>query len=246
MIPTLLWRCPLCKTHDALTHQPRRFRHDLVSCQACGTQWELIRVVGGNDYRLRVVAGERAGFEQPLSAWYDMVKADVRLEPMTDASLLLEPGEALYLKSKAVELSIQAANPFFSTTGEGEPQPFQPGEIHFGTHFAMPVGLGRLFLTSERLICLSPGKVYPHLAADEKSAYVPTSPTDGTMYTYSFWLKSVPSAYLFMDVHFTIFYEGALYMFRFTEESLLKWFTYFAEVCKGIEARYGNPIELTW
>lgn len=152
MLPTLLWRCPICRTHEALVHQERRFRHDLIHCTACQTRWELIRVVGGPDYRLRVLSGKEAGEERPLAEWYDLMMQDLALVPLEHPTWPLagvsQPGEVLYLHCPQVRVLADPQDPIFAQSGA----PQAAGAV---TPFGLrPLGLGQLFFTSLRLLCL--------------------------------------------------------------------------------------------
>lgn len=218
MVPTLLWRCPLCKTHDALIQKPRWFRPDLVRCTACGRVWELIRVVGGPDYRMRIVQGEGVGLERPLAEWYDLVKADLKLEPIADPSLDLEPGEALYLKSKAVELHAVRDDPLFEGIFVRKGKPFLTSNSH--QRMLERLGVGKLFLTDQRLIIQIGGR------------------------SYSLWLKSLGAVWLRTDRFLMIRVREQIYIFRFLEESLLKWLTHLKLAVKPVEERYKLRIRI--
>lgn len=212
MVPTLLWRCPLCQTHDALVQKPRWFRPDLVRCTACGTIWELIRIVGGRDYRMRIVQGREVGLERPLAEWYDLVKADLTLEAIVDPSLDLEPGEALYLKSKAVELVALRDDPLFEGFFVRKGKPSLTSHAH--PPMLERLGVGMLLLTDQRLILRIRGKFY------------------------SLWLKSLGAVWLERDRFLVVRVGEQFYLFRFLEESLLKWLTYLKRAIKPVEERY--------
>lgn len=220
MVPTLLWRCPLCKTHDALVQKPRWFRPDLVRCTACSTIWELIRIVGGPDYQMRIVQGREVGLERPLAGWYDVVKADLKLEPMADPSLDLQPGEALYLKSKAVELVALRDDPLFEGVFVWTRKP----SLMRNSHQPMleRLGMGTLFLTDQRLIIQIDGR------------------------SYSLWLKSFGAVWLERDRFLIVRMREQFYLFRFLEESLLKWLTYLKLAVKPVEELYKVRIHMAY
>lgn len=217
MLPTLLWRCPLCKTHDALIDKERHFRPDLIHCTACGTHWALIRVVGGPDYRLRVLNGEWAGEERPLAEWYDMVKADLRLTPVAEPAILLEAEELLYLQSGPVELTALSNDPLFW------PQVPEVQGDQKGGPMLDQVGIGELFLTSQRLIF----RLGPQ--------------------AYSLWLRSLRAVLLQTDRFFILRCEKRrVYLFRFLEESLLKWLAYLRLVIGPVEEAHGLKVHLPY
>ena len=55
-VAQLLFECPVCRTQESLV-QRRRFRWPKnVICQACGTRWELRRVIE-HDFRMKIVEG---------------------------------------------------------------------------------------------------------------------------------------------------------------------------------------------
>ncbi len=212
----LLWRCPLCATNDALVHVERRFRADRVYCRHCGAEWRLRRVPGDNFY-LRLERGEgraESGDERSLTAWYDAMKATVRLEPLRDPAVALERGETLYLASGATELIAEESDPlFFPVPPGGGTTRRDKGEV--GGRIA---GRGRLFLTNRRLIWQSGGR------------------------SWSWPLARLNSAYAFVDYGVMFLIEMRLYMAHFLEESLLKWVTYLALVAPLVEAETGHRI----
>ena len=217
MLPTLLWRCPLCLTHDTLVHNERFLRPDIVRCTACDTRWKLKRVVGGPDYRLRVLNGERAGEERPLSEWYDMVKADLELIPIEDPIVPLETEESLYLQSGPVELSALNDDLLFwpqRSLVEGDNTKDQVMET---------VGTGRLYLTDRRMI----------FNLDKQAN--------------SIWLRTLRAVLLQTDRYLILRCEQRrLYMFEFLEESLLKWLAHLKMLVKPVEEALGLSIHLPY
>lgn len=207
----LLWRCPLCATNDALVHRRRVFRPEWVRCRACGTVWQVIRVMG-EDYRLRVIEGERAwvGLELPLAEWYDRMKAGLELVPLKDVPLALPEGEVGYLQSRRARLFARTNDPTFF----GEAAARVPEEQ---AHTRV-VGWGQILLTNERLIW------------------------QGALGSYDFWLKRLISVHAIFNVALQFFYQETLYQFRFSEESLLKWLTYIAYAGRRIKEVYGHTI----
>lgn len=150
MISTLLWRCPNCKTQDALTHEKRRIRHDLVTCNACQTQWKLIRVFGGPDYKMQVISGEHIGLEQPVAKWYDQMMAELILEPIHHPGWpiegISEPGEDLYLFSPVINAFSLPDDPIFQ---DEKFTPVDGGALPIGLE---PIGPGQLAFTPDRLV----------------------------------------------------------------------------------------------
>jgi hypothetical protein len=215
MIPTLLWRCPLCATDDALIHIERRFRADRLYCTHCRAEWRVRRVPGDNFY-LKLTVGQNGILptdERSLATWYDVMKATLRLEPRHDPALTLDPGETLYLASGAAELQAEASDPLFFPTSEPR-RKLDKRDIE-----GRSAGRGRLFLTDRRLAWLSQGP--PH----------------------SFSLAHLNSAYAVMDVGLALMVERRLYTVYFFEESLLKWVTYLALVAQQVLAETGHRIE---
>lgn len=212
MLPTLLWRCPICKTNDALSHRSPRLRRDLVSCSACQTVWELIRVLG-KDYRMRIIEGAKKGFELPLAEWYDVMKEDFHLVPVTEPSPPLEPGEVLHLASKEVEFQALETDRVFWP--QPAPTSLEPDNSPPLPPLMKRVGIGRLFLTNRRLVCQINDR------------------------TVSVWLKSVRAVELVTDRFMILRHQDGLYMFTFLRESLLKWLTYIAQAMPAIEKEFG-------
>ncbi len=146
MIPVLLWRCPVCRTDDALRQTRGWWKPDRLWCAHCHVMWEVRRVFQG-DYRLRVIGGDAAphGEEAPLAQWYDRMKASLQLLPLHDPGLDLEPGELLWAKSKRVKIFREV------------PRSGDTSGVYFRNE---KLGTGRLFLTNERLIWKGPQQQY--------------------------------------------------------------------------------------
>jgi len=218
MIPLLLWRCPLCAVNDALVHIERRFRADRLRCRACGAEWRLRRVPGDNFYlELRTGPGgvaPRRRDERSITAWYDAMKATLRLEPIHDPALALTADEVLYLASGPAELHAEADDPLFFPVAD-PPAATRRDKRHIE---GRRVGRGRLFLTNRRL-------VWQH---------------EGT--ARAFALRRLNSVHTVMDDGLTLMVEMRLYTVRFLEESLLKWLTYLALLAPQVEAETGHRI----
>jgi hypothetical protein len=218
MIPTLLWRCPLCATNDALLHVERCFGADRVHCRHCQAEWRLRRVPGDNFY-LNLVIGQdgtppHADDERSVTAWYAAMKATLRLEPLWEPPVALEAGEALYLASGPAALIAEEDDPLFF--------PVPPGRgtlrLDKGDVGGKPAGRGRLLLTNRRLIWQGEGV------------------------TCSWPLARLNSAYAFLNYGIMFLVEMRLYTVHFLQESLLKWVTYVALVAPLVEAETGHRI----
>lgn len=233
MIPTLLWRCPLCETNDALIHLPRRLRADLVRCTHCSAQWR-VRCVLGDDYYLKlvkvnegavekrprrsisesIIAEDLRGLELPLREWYEIMKRLVSLSAVDDPPVSLQSGELAYLVSGPVDLTAEANDPlFFSGTGEFGDVVLEKGKVE-----GVLVGRGTLILTNRRIVWQGDGRAC------------------------SFPLESVSSAHTLLDYGVAFMVGMRLYITGFLEESVLKWITYLALVARELEAETGHRI----
>jgi hypothetical protein len=219
VIPTLLWRCPLCHVEDALQHTVHWFRNDEVECRACSTAWEVWRVLG-RDFRLRVVGGEPAmiGREEALADWYDLMKASVRLVPRPEVGPSLEEGEDCYLRSHMADLFMEEDNPLLELWTEEAPW---ASERDPGLSFTEKAASGHLWLTSERFIWMS---------GEQR---------------LTFRLTRILAAYAQGNRFFAIIYGQRLYKLRFRQESILKWLTYTALVAQRLEQVADHRIALS-
>jgi hypothetical protein len=221
VIPSLLWRCPLCATHDALVHKRTFLRPDVVSCTACGARWR-VRRIPGDDFYLRLDKPSAAhpmpaGREQPLTAWYDQMKSGLRLETIQSPQISLNPGENLYLALQAAELWTAADDPL--ATGR---QADSPKNISLSDEdLAVRLGYGDLFLTNQRLAWQS-----------EK-------------YNQDFPLTRIQGAYAIGNLGLAIASGMRLVFFHFPHQSPLKWASYFSLVALQVQAETGRRIETT-
>jgi hypothetical protein len=235
MLPTLLWRCPLCKTHDALTHEPRRLRPDLIRCTACQARWELKRVVGGPDFRLRLLGGKGPGEERPLAEWYDRMMAGLALAPIAHpvwpVAGISAPGEELYLHSPQVRVLADADNPIFRDAPLNPPNPSTSLRAGVGGKGGpRPLGAGQLLFTSHHLLCLlapPPAAVmgaHPAVPGNMMAAAPP-----GVVQVprpLSLPWAELTSADTLMDRAFVTIFGERLYAFMLNGQSPLKWLAY--------------------
>ena len=214
MIPTLLWRCPLCETNDALVHLPRRFRRDLVQCRHCSAEWRVRRALGDDYYLEPVQSSEVVGQERPLREWYSDMKRTVGLVPIEAPEVSLQAGEMAYLVSGPVDLTAEANDPLFF------PAPDSPAVVHLEKSKVrgVVVGRGTLVLTNQRLIW------------------------QGNGHTCSFSLENINSAHTLLDYGVAFMAGMRLYIASFLEESVLKWITYLSLVAHQVEAETGHRI----
>jgi len=134
MIPTLLWRCPICAVNDALVHTTRWPLRDRVDCTHCHARWLVSRKVGENFY-LKLVS-TKSPVERSISAWYDEMKKTIRLETISNPAIVLDARESLYLISMPAELWTES--PDLDVDQEVE-------------EIGVFAGYGHLFLTDKRL-----------------------------------------------------------------------------------------------
>jgi hypothetical protein len=220
MMTLLLWRCPVCGTNDALQYQVRWFRPDHLRCSHCSTLWEVRRVIG-EDYRLRVIAGEiaPAGLELPLAEWYDRMKAAFKLEPLGDQPVELGSDEVLYLEGTQVPLIVRTGNPLLNGW-EGREAPTGPLSEELAPQWDT-VGVGRLLFTNQRLIW------------------------QGDPGACDFWWDRVNAAFTWFIEIFGIMYGTTTYRFEIPGQSILKWLTYSGYLAKEIQAKTGHSIAVS-
>ena len=209
MIPTLLWRCPLCAQNDSLKQKSRLASPVQIQCLHCQTRWKVRRVIG-DDYWLQVTQStafpEKVGIDHPLTHWYDRMKETISLVPVSDPIAPLETGEKLYLASRQVLFIVNPNDPLVH-----EDHAKDLKEIKwFST--GVKLGTGRVFLTDRRVIWLL-----------DKGKY------------YAFPLTKINSVYAAANQALVLLFEIRLLELRFLEESLLKWLTYFAFVAKKVK-----------
>lgn len=283
MLPTLLWRCPLCATNDALTQSPRPFRDDLVRCRACRAEWRLRRMPGddfylelthvgddqgaawrlpagggpqdtpsqaGDKHRTSNIRHRTSDMQHPVAAWYDAMKATVRLAPIHDPALALGPGETLYLASGPAILHAEEDDP------RCFPAPVPNPPMHQAEKITMRSGLeasaGHSLDPKKPAKTSSPADSPPYI---DKRAVRGRSVGAGRLFltdrrlawqgeavACDFPLARLNSAYALLADGLVLMVELRLYTVRFLRESLLKWVTYIALVAPQVEAATGHRI----
>jgi 1-acyl-sn-glycerol-3-phosphate acyltransferase len=219
--PLLLWRCPVCRTNDALIHERQRFRPQTVGCQVCDTRWEMERVMG-KDFRLKVVEGppDLIGLDMPLSTWYDEMKRGFQPSPITVSDVELLPDEEVYLEVSGSSLSPYQPNALFDGwAGREPPQAQSPGQHELGDWTT--IGEGRLLLTSHRLLWQGP---------------------QGEL---DFTWPSVTAVSIWMVNTLGIRYGTAPYRFSLSQETGLKWLTYAGTLALEAAERDGHTVTVT-
>jgi hypothetical protein len=233
VIPALLWRCPLCTTHEALVHKRSFLRPEVVYCTACRARWR-VRRIPGDDFYLRLVeppSGGSTPSEQELSlaTWYDRMKTGLRLVSVQDPSFPLHPQETLYLASQAVELWVAAGDRLAGsqaleadeTPGAVSPADSPPKSYPTGEDLVVLAGSGRLFLTNQRLAWQSQEKPenFPHAC--------------------------IQGVHAIVNLGLAVTVGMRLVFFRFLSESPLKWVSYFSLVAEAVQAETGRPIAIS-
>lgn len=276
MIPTLLWRCPLCATDDALAQIPRPFRGDLVRCCACRAEWRLRRVLGDDFYLKLTRDGDRRGMalrlptggdrclptegdrkgaplqdgdERSVAAWYDAMKATVRLAPIHDPALALHPGETLYL----------ASGPAILHAEEDDPRCF-PAPVPTASTCRAEIRVPRSGIEASAGHLFNPKKPAKASIPEDPPHFMDKRAVRGRMVgagrlfltdrrlawqgetACDFPLARVNSAYALLADGLVLMVEMRLYTVRFLRESLLKWVTHIALVAPQVEAATGHRI----
>jgi 1-acyl-sn-glycerol-3-phosphate acyltransferase len=217
-VALLLWRCPVCHTNDALIHERRRLRPQVVSCQACDTRWE-VRHVPGKDFRLKVVAGapDLVGLDMALSTWYDETRRDFQPSPVSVPDVDLLPDEEVYLEVSGASLSPYRPNALFDGwTGREPPQAQLPGRRQLADWGSL--GEGRLLLTSHRLLWQGPPGELDFMWPSTRAV--------------SLWLLNT----------LAIVYGTAPYRFSLGQEVGLKWLTYAGTLALQAAEREGHTV----
>ena len=218
----LLWQCPICRTNDALVHERLRFRPQTLHCEACGTRWELRRVVG-KDFRLKVVEGspEWLGLDMALSTWYDLMLHNFSPAPIKVSGMNLLPGEEVYLETDHARLLPYRPNALFDGWQEREPPKSQPPGRRDLADWSS-IGEGRLLLTSHRLLWQSPEReldfVWPSVTA------------------INMWIVNTLG----------IRYGTAPYRLAVGQEAGLKWLTHAGLLARQAAQREGRTVVVSY
>ena len=218
-VAQLLWRCPMCHTEESLLHKHRQFGRDKVRCRACGTRWSLWRVVH-HDYRMKVEEGhpDMVGLELPLTTWYDKAREDFELKPIDVSGIELRPGEEVYLTTDGVEFKAYHPNPLFDGFTPGEaPRSVGRGLRTYGDFESL--GVGQLFVTSERLVWQGPaGEIYLE------------------------WPRFAALNILMMDTLYAL-YGSQQYRFDLAGQTPLRWITYTGTLAKRAAEADGHELQ---
>lgn len=216
MIPLLLWRCPVCGADESLVHTRRFLRPEWLHCRCCNARW-LVQRKPGDDFYLIPQGESLQKTACGLADVYREMKQKVTLIPIRDESVLLQPGEELYLVSKPAVLHAEETDEVFF------PGQAAPPLLEKRRTAGRPVGPGRLALTNERWIWLGD-------AGTEQQRFV------------AFPLQKVQSVYAMMDYGLSFLIGLRLYCVDLAQESCLKWITYYALVARQVLADSGHSI----
>ncbi len=95
-LPKVLYRCPNCHTVEGLS-VVRPLAANQIECRSCFSSWRV-------DLRSRVTPvdeyGRAVGESRTVAEWYQRIRA-LPLTPIRSALVRLEPGERLFLVSRA-------------------------------------------------------------------------------------------------------------------------------------------------
>jgi hypothetical protein len=220
-VAQLLFECPVCRTEESLV-QTRRFRWPKkVSCQACGTVWELQRVIE-HDFRMRVVEGppDLIGLDMPLTAWYDEMMASFRPKAIDVSGIDLLSAEVVYLEKSGVALLPYHPNPLFEAWSEREPPKKTKGRREYAGWSS--IGVGQLLLTSHRLLWRGHDR------------------------ELDFMWSSVNAISAYMMNILAIRYGGAMYRFDLGNALLLKWLKHAAYAAKKVAQVDGHELSISY
>ena len=221
-VAQLLWQCPVCHTDESLLHLHPHLRSQTVTCQACGTRWEL-EPIPGHDFRLRVLEGgpDLEGLDMPLSDWYQYTKGSFRPTVTQVPGVQLRPGEQAHLARADVEFVPYRPNTLFDGwTGRQPPKAQPPGRHELADWDA--IGKGQLILTSHRVIWQGP---------------------QGEL---DFDWESVTAVYLWMTSTLGIKYGSASYRFNLGNVVALKWLAYAGEMARRQAELDGHKVTISY
>jgi hypothetical protein len=258
MIPTLLWRCPLCATDDALAQIVRPLRGDLVRCRACRAEWRLRRIPGDDFYMRLTHSGPRpprqvadSGVpnlfgghpddEHSVATWYAAMKATVRLTPIHAPAFEPLPGETLFLASGPATLQAEETDPLFFPVPEagaaGRADKQDAPACHLVTVSpSHRVAAGRADKRAVRGRMVGSGRLF---LTDRRLAW------QGEAAACDFPLARLNSAYALMADGLVLMVEMRLVTVRFRQESLLKWVTFIGLIAPRVETATGHRIAVS-
>lgn len=220
-VALLLWRCPVCKTNDALVHQDSWVRKRSVHCQACRTKWEFKRIPG-HDFRMAVIEGdaELVGLDMPVSAWYEKMKEGFAPEPIPITDEGLEKDELVYLENDNVSLMVSPPSHLSDDWEDGEAPASKP---RGGSQYAKweSIGEGKLLMTEQRLVW-----------------------RDQVRELYFNW-SSVIAVHNWTPNTLGITYGSARYQIPLGSEAGLKWLTYMGAFVKKAADQDGHKYRLS-
>jgi len=214
MIPILLWRCPQCHRNDALIEEKKFLRPWLVKCTNCHTIWKSKRIMG-EDFQLTVITCPTDKSKEGIVHPLAELYADMK------STMGLEP-----IDDPAI--SLQESEQLFLSSKQVELMAIANDPVFFPGYIENPdgeppvaevVGKGRTFLTNQRFIWMD----------DEGKQQ-------------DFPLNRVNSTYTIFNMGIVLMHETSLYVFRYEEESLLMWVTYFALVAPLVKEATGHTI----
>ena len=214
MIPILIWRCPYCHENDTLIQDKGLFKPWRLECSNCHTQWQVKRVMG-EDYRLTVIACPVDSKEVGLVL--PLAEWYARMK----STLELTPIESSAFTLDVDEHLYLASKVVELLAIANDPLFFpdyeEPNDGE--SPLAKVVGKGRIFLTNQRFIWL-----------------------DDSGFQFDFPLEKVNSAYTIFNAGIVLMYQTSLYIFKYEQESLLKWVTYFGLIAPLVKETTGHVI----
>jgi hypothetical protein len=221
-VAQLLWRCPICRTNDALLHRRRLLQREGLRCLACGTAWE-VRRIPEHDFRLEVTEGapDLIGLEMALTAWYDHMKRDFEPNPIPTQSVSLLPGEHVVLVASDTGMMPHQPSPLFGEAWSGPEAPLdqESDSPHLGEWDT--IGTGRLILTDQRMVW------------------------QGADRELHFHWSRVTAVYLWLRNTLGLLYGTARYRIKLGREVGLKWLTYAGTLAQRAERDTGYPLTLS-
>jgi 1-acyl-sn-glycerol-3-phosphate acyltransferase len=220
-VSLLLWRCPVCKINDALEHERPWFRQEKIKCLSCSTVWEFNRIVD-HDFRMRVFEGasELIDLDMPLSKWYEVMKQDFKLKPISATEMECLEGEEVYLAIDNVPLKPHKPNQLFENWEELEAPKTQPRGEYLGAK-RVAIGTGNLTMTNKRL----------HWKSLQREI--------------NFYWTSVFAVYNWEPNVMGLVYGRAQYDIPLANDIGLKWITHAGEILKSVAEQTGHEYTIS-